>query len=603
MTPSTSRALGDPGNDSMSNRASKVVVRAHGPGSSQAGASAPTADGLGAVFTRRWAAELVLDMAGYVNTHDLADRRVLEPSCGAGAFLGAIIDRLAASCVLHNQDLADCENAIRAWDLDPTAVDAARVFTRAALEGHGVNTSRAVTIANTWIREGDFLLQHHEPADWVIGNPPYVRLEDVPPSRTEAYRARWETMQGRADVYVGFIEAGLRALRPNGVLSFICADRWMRNQYGKRLRRLVEDRFAVEAIITLHDSDAFEQRVAAYPAVVAMRAAPQGAALIVDADGNFAEAGAHEVREVFQKGPDAGASPGSVHSSASGFTAAWTAKWSVGAGSWPAGRPDRIAVVADLEERYPALGEPASAVRLGIGIATGADAVYLTDDPHIVEPERLLPLVMAGDLKDGRVAWSGTHLINPWDEDGLVDLENFPRTRTHFERHENRLRGRHVGKRQPERWYRTIDRPVQGLADARKLLVPDLRLRVTPVLDESGHYPHHNLFWMTSQTWDLRVLGGLLLSEFATLFVETYSPRMAGGALRVTAQYLRRVRVPAPADIAPVVAMDLACAFDRRDVAAATAAASVAYGLDANPFGVTNEALVDEAVEAVAAAD
>ncbi|MGH4015414.1 MAG: Eco57I restriction-modification methylase domain-containing protein [Pseudonocardiaceae bacterium] len=53
-----------------------------------------------------------------------------------------------------------------------------------------------------------------------------------------AYRSACPTMGGRADIYVGFYEVGLRSLRPGGRLGFICADRWMRNQYGHRLREL-----------------------------------------------------------------------------------------------------------------------------------------------------------------------------------------------------------------------------------------------------------------------------------------------------------------------------------------------------------------------------
>ena len=112
-----------------------------------------------------------------------------------------------------------------------------------------------------------------------------------------------------------------------------------------------------------------------------------------------------------------------------------------------------------------------------------------------------------------------------------------------------------------------------------KLLVADLRHRVTPVLETEGLYPHHNLFWLTSDEWDLRTLGGLLLSDFGTLFVETYSPRMAGGALRVTAQYLRRIRVPKWSSINVETRSALATAFDERNIQAATEAAATAYGV------------------------
>lgn len=65
-------------------------------------------------------------------------------------------------------------------------------------------------------------------------------------------------MRGRADLYVGFYEKGLKLLRPEGQLAFICADRWMRNQYGGHLRQLVKEQLGLELIIHMHDVDAFE---------------------------------------------------------------------------------------------------------------------------------------------------------------------------------------------------------------------------------------------------------------------------------------------------------------------------------------------------------
>jgi hypothetical protein len=103
------------------------------------------------------------------------------------------------------------------------------------------------------------------------------------------------------------------------------------------------------------------------------------------------------------------------------------------------------------------------------------------------------------------------------------------------------------------------------------------------VLDEGRLYPHHNLYYVVSSTWDLKVLGGILLSELAQFFVECYAVRMQGGYLRFQAQYLRRIRVPHPKTIHPKLAHALSKAFDNRDVDAANQAAFVAYGINEIP--------------------
>ena len=139
------------------------------------------------------------------------------------------------------------------------------------------------------------MLEQHGPSDWIVGNPPYVRIEDLPRERLQAYRTRWSALHGRADVYVGFIHAGLEALQPGGIPAFLCADRWMKSQYGKVLRRQIEASFAVDALFSLHESHVFEQRVNAYPSAFAISAGEQGPALVVDADGTF---GADSARQV-----------------------------------------------------------------------------------------------------------------------------------------------------------------------------------------------------------------------------------------------------------------------------------------------------------------
>ena len=80
----------------------------------------------GAVFTRRWVVELILDLVGYTSERDLAALRAIEPACGSGAFLGPMVERLSRSCRLHGRQISDAANAIRACDLQPANVAESR---------------------------------------------------------------------------------------------------------------------------------------------------------------------------------------------------------------------------------------------------------------------------------------------------------------------------------------------------------------------------------------------------------------------------------------------------------------------------------------------
>jgi adenine-specific DNA-methyltransferase len=529
----------------------------------------------GEVFTRPWVVELILDLVGYTADRDLAALRLVEPACGEGAFLGPIARRLSSSCRKSGKQITAASDAVQALDLLEHNVVRARARVVDELVTDGWPKADADKVARAWVRQGDYLLQpirDERQSDVVVGNPPYIRIEDVPAVRMAAYRSACPTMGGRADIYIGFYETALRSLAADGRLGFICADRWMRNQYGRGLRRLVSRGFGMQTVLTLHDVDAFQDQVSAYPAITVIRRKRQGDSVAADTVRGFGEKEAADFLTWTR---------GSAHQN---HTATWSASrlphWFDGDDSWPAASPARLAMLEHLSERFNVLEDRSTGTRFSIGVATGADKVFLTDDAALVESDRLLPLAMAADTASGRLDWGGTYLVNPWNTaGGLVNLSEYPRLSTYLARNADLLRKRYVAGKQPDRWYKTIDKVDHSLVRRPKLLLPDMKQAIHPVLDEGGLYPHHNLYYLVSDRWDLSVLGGLLLSKVAEAFVAAYAVKMRGGTLRFQAQYLRKIRVPAPESISAADAALLAAAFRARDVAAATDAALRVYGL------------------------
>ena len=436
---------------------------------------------------------------------------------------------------------------------------------------------QASRLAEGWVSPSDYLLASREdrPADFVVGNPPYIRYDDLPAETLEAYRSSYSTLVGRFDLYVGFIEAGVRQLKVGGALGFICADRWMRSAYGIELRRLIADTCGVEVVIEMHNAPAFQDDVAAYPAVVVLRRGQQREAILASAgaaagqplDSNLAEL----VVEL----------AGHRISLVPGFTAARLSRWFTGGNPWPSVDPEHLQLLQRLEDTSQPLEDPKTGTKIGIGVATGADQIFVTRDPSVVESDRLLPLAMSSDTRSGRVQWSGHYLVDPWGADGrLLDLGSYPMMAAYFASHRARLEDRNIARRSGSDWYRTIDRVNHDLIVREKLYFQDMKVVSNPALDRGQTYPHHNLYWLTSMEWDLEVLGGLLLSRVAQFFIEAYCVKMRGGTLRFQAQYLRRIRVPRPESLSAALQEDLRGAFARRDARAATQAALDAYQVE-----------------------
>jgi hypothetical protein len=85
--------------------------------------------------------------------------------------------------------------------------------------------------------------------DVVIGNPPYVRSEQVGELKRYLEVTYPSTYHGAADLYVYFYEQGLRLLRVGGRLSYIVTNKWLRAGYGEGLRQHFAKKAQVERIV------------------------------------------------------------------------------------------------------------------------------------------------------------------------------------------------------------------------------------------------------------------------------------------------------------------------------------------------------------------
>lgn len=525
-------------------------------------------DNDGVVYTKPWVVNLILDMVGFRPEKPLWKMLTVEPSCGEGSFLKEMAERVALSAErngsLKAELVMDC---VVSYDTNSSSVDTSRNAVAAIMADHGLPAEDAEAVAKSWVRCEDYLLAEPVAADFVVGNPPYVRATDIPNDLRKKYCDLHQTMTMGCDLYVAFIEHGLSQLKQGGKLCFICADRWLQNQYGTYLRRFVNDGFHIDSVVKMHDVDAFESQVSAYPAITLL---DRGAGNVkyVGCNANFNEANSNELLSWLESDCRDLACPS--------FEAGLIPEPS-GDSIVPLASPCVSRRILELSRSLPTLED--SGVKLGIGLATGRDSVFITDKPEVVEPERMLPVFNMRDWRRGKrekQRW----LINPWNGDGtLIELSEWPRTKAYFENSRETLEKRHVAKKSPDSWYRTIDKPKWDLLGRPMLLFPDMAGKAEPVYSDGSKYPCHNCYWLVSDTWDLKVLGGLLMSEVAESFVDALGVKMRGGTLRFQAQYLRLIHVPMPESIDNQIKSELRRAFEADDRVAATSAALKAYGL------------------------
>ncbi len=527
----------------------------------------------GLVLTKPHIVDLILDLAGYTADQDLTKLRLLEPACGEGAFLVRAVDRLMMAARREGVQARTLLQAVAGFDIDQEHVDETRSRIVQVLQGHRVHQATAQKLAEAWVQQGDFLMAKIVgDYDVVVGNPPYIRIEQLPPVLQSEYRRRYSTLFDRADIYVAFIERSLGLLSASGVLSFICADRWTLNKYGAPLRALITKSFAVHTYVDLHQASPFESDVIAYPSifVIGRERTERPAVVARMATAAPAECAAFQAMRAM----------GGPH--VPGVSIAECATWFTGDDPWVLSSPEHLALLRTLEDRFQVLeGDGKTHVR--IGVATGCDRVLIVDEGADIEADRLLPLVMRADIENGCIGNGRRFVINTYvQQGGVVDLAKFPRLARYLNGHKATLSKRHVAK-QGDKWFRTIDRVYPELAARPKLLIPDIAGANEVVFEPGHYYPHHNLYFVISDNWDMEVLGGLLSSRVALFFVWSYAVKMRGGYLRFQAQYLRRIRVPDPSRMPGQLAAAIRGAFRARNFPRLDELACEAYCLKQLP--------------------
>ena len=524
----------------------------------------------GAIFTRAEVVDFILDLVGYSSDKYLYQKCILEPSFGNGDFLLAIVDRVIESWEMHSltKDITELKKSILAIELHKQSVEDTRNMLIKKLVRFGFSNENATDLTVGWLFQGDFLLEAPERKfDFIVGNPPYVRQELIPATLLAEYKNRFSTMYDRADLYIPFIEKSLYMLNDEGLLGFICADRWMKNKYGGPLRKFISDNFSLLTYVDMINTDAFTYEVSAYPAITIIGRQKSEKTRVLKQPKIEKKYLAEIASEIIAPTLKTGSVIKEIRNVVNGCE------------PWLLESTDQMTLIRRIENEYPAIEE--AGCKVGIGVATGADKAFIGKYESLdVEEDRKLRLVRTKDIKIGEVVWQGDGVINPFDSNGkLVNLDSYPKLKNYLQIHKDIILNRHCAKKSPSNWYRTIDRIWSSLTYQPKLLIPDIKGESHIVFESGEFYPHHNLYYITSEFWDLRALQAVLLSSISKLFVSVYSTKMRGGYLRFQAQYLRRIRLPMWADISESIKAELSRAGSDRNIDACNRVAYTLYGL------------------------
>ncbi len=468
----------------------------------------------GVVLTKSEVVKSMLDLIGYTSNIDLSNKIIVEPSAGEGAFVFEIIERLFISSKKYLFDFNEALSNLYFYEINEQSVFSLKERISIFFK------DKAVSDLPKLVYQGDYLTVDVPKADFIIGNPPYVRHENIPEKCKTKYKTLYKTFNQRSDLYIPFFEKSLNLLKPDGALCFISSNRWLKNQYGKNLRYLISQRFNLYQAINLEQASPFEEEVIAYPSIFHIR--NNGSAI----NSHF-----YELNDINSLSKIQNNTVKPVREIRLGTT---KGEW-FSHNTYELKNRDNLSLIEKQN------------FKIGIGVATGRDSIFVRDDfQEHVEKELLIPILTSKDLKSDAFNWQGNYLLNPFNPDGsLINLNNYPKAHKYFNKNKEVLQKRHVAKKNILNWYKTIDRVYIDLVKQPKILLPDITGNKYIFIDEGQFYPHHNLYYISSNNIEeLKILACFLMSDFVKNQLFENGNKMNGGYCRWQSQNLRKILIP-----------------------------------------------------------
>ncbi len=97
--------------------------------------------------------------------------------------------------------------------------------------------------------------------DIVIGNPPYINVENLDEKTKDYLFTNYSTCQGRTDIYIGFIEKSIALMNCKGVTSFIIPYSYTNQNYGELSRKMLTEKYSINEIVDTSNYYVFDNAV------------------------------------------------------------------------------------------------------------------------------------------------------------------------------------------------------------------------------------------------------------------------------------------------------------------------------------------------------
>lgn len=365
--------------------------------------------------------------------------------------------------------------------------------------------------------------------DVIIGNPPYVRQEEIKEFKP-AFKELYECFTGVADLYVYFYERSIKLLRTGGVLTFISSNKFFRSGYGEKLRAFLSQKTSLQQVIDFHDAPVFT--AISYPCIVILTRQPP--------NGNQSRV------MTWQPGP-------AIEDFASVFEANGfsMSQKELNSDGWRLESP----AVLRLLDKLRATGKPLREFvgsRVYRGITTGFNEGFVVDNTtrdrlireHKSSNEILKPYLRGRDVNRWCAESQKQWII--FTRRG-IEIKKYPAIERHLQQFKKELTPGKPGGRKPGsyEWYEIQDNIAYWRDfETAKIVSTKISIRPTFALDEDKSYLGNTSYFVSAAN-NGRYLLGLLNSSMFFTYAKKVFVEKQGGWFEVQPDGLESFPVPA----------------------------------------------------------
>lgn len=234
----------------------------------------------GAFYTPSFIVEYIINKTIH------GDDNVCDPSCGSGAFLVEATRKIHK--ITGKSIIETIENNIYGCDI----LDYSIKRTKILLSLLALENKEDKEVIKFNIISGDSLLLDwnekfpnlNDPNEWesffkinpkksgfdaIIGNPPYLRIQDLSDQVKENLIEKWSTIsKGSFNIYFAFFQLGIELLKSDGLLGYIVPNNFFTSLSAKNLRIWMQDK--IEEIVDFNHLQIF-QDVTTYTCITILR--------------------------------------------------------------------------------------------------------------------------------------------------------------------------------------------------------------------------------------------------------------------------------------------------------------------------------------------